>query len=183
LDDNGWHLGQWWLTELMARYWEPLVRYVARSIPDADDVEGVVQETFEAAWHRYERDDPPQEWAPWLYKTARNIAYEQRTVARRAGDLWRRLTRQPVPGHHDGDIGLSESYQDVAAAVRVLTAEQRECLMLHVDGFSDVEIAEIVGVSVANVRTLRLRARRELRKALNGDIRRRVVGRSARGKG
>jgi RNA polymerase sigma factor (sigma-70 family) len=112
---------------------------------------------------------------PWLYAVARNQwRNHRRKLGRRAETALEQRHVDLVD--HDGGLGLSELQMDVARAGSRLPAVAWVGLTLRfAHGFADHEIADILGISQANVRKMRSRSVQKLRRALE-DADRRVGG-------
>jgi len=152
---------------LVDRYEEP-VRRVARAVlHDVHDADDAAQDTFLTALMKLDRYDQGRPFRPWLLRIATNIAIDRRRrrTLRRTGSL--------EPGFSTSDPG-----PDVAAERAVLQERLRAALqelperyriaivLFDVEGFSHVEVAEILGVPVGTVRSAVFHARRHLRELL-----------------
>jgi RNA polymerase sigma-70 factor (sigma-E family) len=102
-------------------------------------------------------------------------AYLRRTVVNLSHGHHRRLRiarNRPVepPAHGPGadvDVVRRDGRRRVAAAVRALPARQRDCIVLRFyEDLTDVEIAEVHGISPGSVKTHLHRARAALAGAL-----------------
>ena len=132
------------------------------------ETEDLTQETFERAlkaWHRF---DPARgELRTWLLAIARNVYIDHRrrqqarprTVAVEADDP--RLDPAAPP---EAGIVLDP---EVAEALKRLSRREREAIALRFGGDLPVkDIAEVLGVSVANAQQILSRALRRLRSIL-----------------
>ena len=104
-------------------------------------------------------------WQHWsrVSTMANPVGYLYRVGQSAARRLTRRGPLLPVPPQreeHDVEPGLSK-------ALELLTEAQRTCVMLvHAFGWSQVEAAELLGVSVSSVRTHLVRGLNKLQLAL-----------------
>ena len=141
--------------DLQRIYLDEIYAYASRRLRRREDAEDATADTFAAAFSHIKRlrgRDPRL----WLLGIAR----------RKVIDIYRRHKRRPeVPLHEiEGLSGLSDDDRDDVAEVRrlvlALPADQREVLMLqHIEGFSQSEIAAIMGKSKAAINSLQQRAR------------------------
>lgn len=144
-----------------------LVYLVRRLDPqDAPDVLGTV---FATAWRR-RADLPtdPERARMWLFGIARRSTANHRRSRARADALTARLSDalrvDPAPVVDRDDAGPA-----VRDAVAELPARQRELVRLvHWDGFTLTQAAEIAGIRASTARTHYARARRTLETALGG---------------
>ena len=65
------------LEELMDRYGENLMRYLAVILGNRESAEDVFQDTWVKLMERIGRYDLDRPFAPWLFRVARNCAYDQ----------------------------------------------------------------------------------------------------------
>lgn len=187
--------------------WRELERelrpFVARRVSPAD-VDDVVQEIFVRLHRSGDELRDEERFGPWVMRVARNtITDHHRTHGRRiareakAGDV--------VDGHemngrvdgasaspgvlhgHDEDTLDGSPEQELAAYaalfVAMLPSPYREALTLtELEGLSQKEAAEVLGVSLPALKSRVLRGRAKLREALKDcchvalDARRRVIG-------
>jgi RNA polymerase sigma factor (sigma-70 family) len=128
--------------------------------------EELVQESFV----RLARADaPPRPGAELAYlrRTVTNLSHGHHRRLRVA----RRHRPEPAPDAAAADVGAArrEDQRRVADAVRALPDRQRDCTVLRFyAGCTDVQIAEILGISAGSVKTHLHRARAALADALEG---------------
>lgn len=63
-----------------------------------------------------------------------------------------------------------EFYRQIAIAINKLSSERKRVILLSMEGLTNNEIAEKIGVSVNTVKTLKLKAYRVLRKKLDSSV-------------
>jgi RNA polymerase sigma-70 factor (ECF subfamily) len=124
--------------------------------------EDVVQEAFLAAYHALPRFNLAHPFAPWFYRIVTNTA----RMHRRTRDRHPAVSLDEAQENgaqldlfHDPAVGPEERVereevrQEVEALLAALTSAQREVIVLrYYYGFSDQEIAEIVGCQVPAAR-------------------------------
>lgn len=131
-----------WLADLWSRH-RPRVVSFLRRVSDAGDAEELAERTFVEAWRR--RGQAPDDPLPWLFHLA------HRLVCARGGPPYRPEARRGEPA-------------GVVAACAELTDTERACLMMFVlDGFTDGQVASVLGVDREAARQARHRAREKLR--------------------
>lgn len=154
---------------LVARYLRPALAVAWEYAPSRDDAEDLVQEGFHRALRSLDQFDARRPFRPWLFTILRNVA---RNAAERHA-RWRSDTipeelpaNEPDPLDHAHRAALRDR---IRAGLGVLPPMQRACFRLcDIEGFDGNEVAEMLGLSAATVRTHRHRARAALRKALDG---------------
>ncbi|MFI0791764.1 RNA polymerase sigma factor [Micromonospora rubida] len=148
-----------------------LLAYALRRVEQPEDAADVVAETFLVAWRR-SRDLPPDdEIRLWLYGVARRVLANHHRGGVRRERLGERL-RLRITTALAADPG-SEVPQRLAvqAALDRLGETDREVLMLTVwEGLQPREVAEVMRVSAAAVRTRLSRARARLRDLVGDDL-------------
>ena len=156
---------------IYAANFEALLAYSLRRVEQPEDAADVVAEVFLVAWRR-SRDLPPDdETRLWLYGVARRVLANHHrggTRRERLGErLRQRLTRPDgVDPGHEVPQRLA-----VRAALARLGDTDREVLTLTVwEGLQPREVAEVLGLSAAVVRTRLSRARARLRELIGDDL-------------
>lgn len=131
---------------------------------DPEDRDDLVQEIVAQLWQAFERFDPRYRFSTWMYRVAMNVAISHsRSESRRArdaesidaGDLDIRVEENP----ERDDIRLLHQL------IGTLDELNRALIILHLDGHSHDEIAEIMGITSTNVSTRLNRARHKLQHA------------------
>jgi RNA polymerase sigma factor (sigma-70 family) len=141
--------------------------FFAYRLPSVADAEDLTQRTFERALRAWGRFDPQR--APvraWLLTIARNLLIDHYRA-----DVWGR--QQAIENVPEGELGseLPEPNlgidADLGRALATLTPRDREVLALRFGGdLTGPEIAEMTGLSLANVQQIVSRSLRRLRRQL-----------------
>lgn len=151
---------------IVRRHVDPLYNYALRLCRVSGDAEDLVQETLLKAWSSASSFNPRKaKLTTWLHRILRN----------RFIDTTRKGSIQVAEEVRFDDVtdGFSEGSADVAEAGAILDQfigrlpeSQRSALLLsHAQGFSNQQIAHILGVSVRATESLLARARGNLRDA------------------
>jgi RNA polymerase sigma-70 factor (ECF subfamily) len=138
--------------------------YRLRSVADAEDL---TQRTFERALRAWGRFDPERASVrTWLLSIARNLLIDHYRA-----DVWGR--QQAIDEVPEGQLGseLAEPRlgmePDLAASLATLTPRDREIIALRFGGdLAGTEIAEITGLTLANVQQILSRSLRRLREQM-----------------
>ncbi|WP_318552248.1 SigE family RNA polymerase sigma factor [Kitasatospora fiedleri] len=146
------------LTELYHAQRLPLVRLAVLLVDHQDVAEDVVQDAFTELYRKYgERMDDLDNALGYLRTSVVNGA---RSVLRR-----RRTARAYVPPHEADEPSaedravLNDEHRRVLAALRELTARQREVLVLRYwSDLSETQIAETLGLARGTVKSTASRA-------------------------
>lgn len=102
----------------------------------------------------------------WLYRIAHNVALTYVHKARRysepleAGEA--ALDGLPARDDVEGQAARAEQQRRLVAAVSRLRLDDRRLILLYLEGLAGAEMAEVLGLSEANVATRLSRLRKEL---------------------
>ncbi len=149
----------------------PRLRRYARTLTfDATLADDLTQQTLERALSHWTQFDPQREMTVWLLSIAHNahldsLRRESRMTVTDPAELGR---AQDARGGDPGvDVGLRI---DLQAALRLLSPEQREPLLLVcVEQLSYAEVAAVMNIPVGTVMSRVCRARAALRRFLSGE--------------
>lgn len=140
-----------------------------------EEAEDLTQVTFERALKAWDRFDPQKASVKtWILVIAHNVLIDHyRRSSSRPEDLLpvedvesSRARREPHAEIDEGGLGPSP---EVADALAQLTAREREVIALRFGGdLKGAEIAELTGLSLANVQQILSRALRSMRGRIEG---------------
>ena len=156
--------------ELMQRHREPIYRLIRGYVGDAEEALDLVQECFTSAYLNLDRYDQSRPMRAWLSRIAINKCRDwarRRTVRRfllRAGALTREAAQVPdlTPPAAD-TVADREELERLWKAIAALPASLKEPLILRtIEGLSQAETAEVLGISEKAVETRLYRARSKL---------------------
>ncbi len=147
----------------------PVVHSVARRlIKDASEAEDIAQETFVKVWRAIDRFDADRaRLETWVARIATNICLDRLRKRREATLGEDSPERADSAPRADALLAAGGSAARVRQAVEALPDRQRAALELCTfQDRTNIEAAEILGVSVEAVESLLARARRALKKEL-----------------
>jgi RNA polymerase sigma-70 factor (ECF subfamily) len=131
-----------------------LLRYLRRLTPTVDAAEDLTQETFARAMRSGRHPAQSDEVRPWLYRIATNLAIDR---LRRA----QRLRFVGFFGRESADEADADRSDLVRRALRAIPPDQATALVLRLhEGFTPPELARMLGVSEAGVKSRLYRGRR-----------------------
>jgi RNA polymerase sigma-70 factor (ECF subfamily) len=152
------------------RHLQRVKRHCRRIADRPEDADDLVAITFLEAWRR--RGSVrfvDGSLLPWLLVTATNAGRNLQRSARRHRALLERLAREPLA---DTDFDLDDAEQ-TRLALAGLSGKHREVLALCVlEGYSEREAADALGVPTGTIKSRLSRAKGELRTTLaaHGDV-------------
>ncbi|HEY8056027.1 MAG TPA: sigma-70 family RNA polymerase sigma factor [Terriglobales bacterium] len=167
---------------LVSRYERRLYRSALAITGNAADAEETVQETFLRAFEHLSQFRAEAKFQTWLTQILLNTA--RMKLRKNHGGLWESLDepRQTEEGLMPRDVaewrenpeqqlGRAETERLLHHALRGLPPGYREVIaMRDMQMLSTQQTAELLGMSVANVKTRLLRARLQLRERLAGPL-------------
>lgn len=172
-DDEAFRAG---LIELI-----PFLRAFARTLcGDRDDADDLCQEALAKAWQSRTSFQVGTNLKAWLFMILRNHFYSERRRSwrQRPWDESGIENTHVAPGAQGAKMNLS----DLTRALRLLSDEQREALILvGAGGFSYEEASSICGCAVGTIKSRVARARAMLQQVLEGQSAQQLGQREARG--
>lgn len=136
-----------------------LLRVARRLTSDAAAAEDLVQETMLSAWRGFHQFRRGTNVRAWLFRILINIFHSR---ARKTQPALVPLNARDLPGRGDTTAAV-----DVQQAIEELPVEQRTVLLLGVvEGFTCLEMAEILDAPIGTVMSRLSRARQALRNLL-----------------
>lgn len=159
---------------LFEKYQPVLFRYVLHSLHEADDAHDVVQETFVRVWDLRVSLKPDLPLLALLFRVSRNLVRDRakhRAVRKRLEpDVPSSLHTSPENPEETLQAGVLE--ERINEIVRTkLPAKCREVFLLsRVEGMSNAEISERLGITVKTVENQITRGLKILRRGLRGYV-------------
>ena len=163
------------LNELIRKYQEPLFRFICRYTGDEETARDILQETFVHLYFGMGRFKPRAKFVTWLYSIAMNLCRDYaRSKQKRQAHLTQSLDsgelHRKLPAADRGPVADVESHERLAIlqkAIEELPHDLRTALLLFaVDGRSQQECADLLGISAKAVETRVYRARKILEKRI-----------------
>ena len=161
--------------QLFHDYAPAIFRFCRRALPSKEDAEDATMEIFMKLRAKLNQYDPTRSFTAWMYKVAANHCWDmlRRRKSRQdkeTGDVEELPLEHPEPSQLEKLIEKS-SNEEVRKALERLGARARMALVMRY--YSDMsydEIADALGVRRSFVGVVLLRARHELRQALQGSV-------------
>src|ERR1700731_251405 len=140
-------------TALYRELRKPLLRYLVCLGLSSDEAQDVVQDAFLSLQRHLGSVGTQENIRGWLFRVAHNQARNRQTS-------YHRRFSEPLHGEMDfladdatpeQRVLEKEKFRRLAAAIRLLTESERECLLLRAEGLRYREIGEVLGVAVSTV--------------------------------
>jgi RNA polymerase sigma-70 factor, ECF subfamily len=147
--------------ELVRRHQVTIFRIALRMLGDRRDAEDASQETFLQAWRALPGFRSQSAFSTWLYRIVTNRCLNLRRARRPSQALlWDQESDEPGP---EEEAEARHRLLVLRQAILELTPEQRAVFVLrHLEGCAYEEIALILGISLAAVKSRLHRTRLEL---------------------
>ena len=157
--------------ELVDRHLPRMVNLARRVLGNQADAEEVAQEVFLRVWKQAPKWKPGQaKFETWMHRVALNLCYDRLRKKRE-------VTGEDLPEPVDESDNTREALhqKELAArideAMQVLPDRQRAAVTLcHHQGYSNIEAAEMMDVSVEALESLLARGRRKLKELLRSEM-------------
>jgi RNA polymerase sigma-70 factor (ECF subfamily) len=153
--------------ELVRRHATPLRHFSLRLLKSATEAEDVVQETFLRLWQRASDYRPQAARAKtWLYRIAHNLCVDRLRARKPLADL-DSDELPPVSAPQGALLDEKRRAERLEKALGGLPERQAAAVTLvHFEGLSGAEAAQVLDVSEGALESLLSRARRALKAAV-----------------
>jgi len=131
---------------------------------DAEEKKDLCQEIICQAWKGWPSFKGEAKFSTWLYRISLNTILTQK---RRKKLIDYREDLEPIATSVEQNTIQQENSRRLHKAIRELAETDRALISLHLDGYENGEIAEIVGITANNVGVKLHRIKNQLAKILN----------------
>ena len=156
-------------TAIYERYVRVLYTLVIRYVKNREDTLDILQVTFEKLWMLKEELIPSMSIKSYLYTMTRNAVLNY--VRNRNNALIHNYKIVQQRGEIEDDIYLQAEQrgeiQELFAAINQLPEQQKKVAQYRCEGFSNKEIAQIMGLSLNTVNSLYSQCLKNLKKKLS----------------
>jgi RNA polymerase sigma-70 factor (ECF subfamily) len=150
----------------LGRHLDTVHGYLYRLTGSRADADDLSQDTFLRVWRKAATYKPGRvKPSTWLHRIAHNLCVDQfRKRARASTETYATADESAPP---PADLEARQAIERLNTAMHDLPESQRSALLLcQVQGFSNLEAASILGISVRALESLLARARRTLKAEL-----------------
>lgn len=128
-----------------------LLAYFERRVEHREDAADLLGETMLTAWRRVDRlPEDDERRRMWLFTIAANVLANHRRSSRRRLALADRLRGCLTASAATPDVGEAHAVRD--AVLRLADAQREIVMLVHWDGFTIAEAAEILQVNASTAR-------------------------------
>jgi len=128
----------------------------------------LIQDISVQAWDAFDSFDPARaRFSTWLYRVALNVAISQLRRQQLRQRHQAVLDEDALPVDDTAAAEQQHAVQQLEVAIRALPPLDRALMLLHLDDHDHRQIADILGISSANVSTRLHRLRQQLRARFN----------------
>lgn len=152
--------------QLVDRHLTGINAFLVRLLGNRAEAEEVAQETFLRLWSKAGSFVPRAKPSTWLYRVAHNLAID-RLRRRREAPSDALADEMPASGRPSLHLEQKQLAVAVQAALADLPERQRAAIeLVHYQGMTTAEAAEVMDVGEHALESLLARARRKLRETL-----------------
>lgn len=130
---------------------------------DLEDRKDLYQEIVFQSWSAYERFEDNAKFSTWLYRISLNVALTFLNKRKKVSQLKENTLQDDAYELQE----ISERADFLYRAIKQLAETDRSIIMLHLDGFDNGEISEIIGISKGNTNVKLHRIKQQLTTILN----------------
>lgn len=153
-------------------YFNVAVRFAVTYLQDESESQDVAQEVFIRLYQSWNSIETEEQARSFMYTTARNLcisrirhqALEEQFVMAEM----EKMNPDEVDEAFFSEVTYQETLRLLRKAVDSLPQQSRQIILLGLSGKNNNEIADMLGVSVNTVKTLKKGAYKSLRNALGG---------------
>jgi RNA polymerase sigma-70 factor (ECF subfamily) len=140
-------------TTLYGELRKPLLRYLVCLGLSSDEAQDVVQDAFLTLHRHLSAGGSQENIRGWLFRVAHNQARNRqnrydRNFSAGSGSELDAVSHEATP---ERAVLEKEKFQQLGKAMRLLSAAERECLLLRAGGLRYREIGEVLGIPTSTV--------------------------------
>ena len=143
-------------TEVAAEYGSPLERLARGYERDSDKRRDLLQEIHIALWRSLARFDGRCSLRTWVYRVAHNVATSRVIRAKQHQPIFVAVEGlESIPDGIDGEalVDRRRTLEKLYELIRQLRPIDRQVMLLYLESVDAATIAEVTGLSPANVAT------------------------------
>ncbi|WP_010246277.1 RNA polymerase sigma factor [Acetivibrio cellulolyticus] len=151
-------------TLLIKKYQQPIYSLLFKMTLSKEDSEEIMQDVFLKAFNNLYKFDIEKPFSSWIYRIALNTFKTHYRKNKKNKNL---IPEEAIPEsllssyeNIEDSYEIKEEYKYIVQIINTLNSDQKTALILrHVQGFSNKEVGEIMGISAEAVKMKVQRAR------------------------
>ena len=148
--------------EYLERY-KKLIAKVARIYcPDPEDRKDLIQDIVIQLWKSYPKYDKTYSISTWTYRIAINVSISYLRKATTRNKTQRNYLNEEVLMQTE-NTRIDEKLEQLYRFIDLLKPLNKAIIILYLEGCSNKEISEVMGISGTNVSTRKMRIKEELK--------------------
>lgn len=148
---------------LYEQYWQRIYRLALGYVNDVDWAKDIAQETFVNVWNQLPKFRADSGYGTWIYRITVNICLRQIERSKKVMPDENKIRQSKSVEEEYKETNTQKLYQ----AISELTEINRIIISLTLEGVEQKQIADVTGLTHANVRTRVHRIKEELYQKLN----------------
>lgn len=151
-------------------YFEPVYRFVQHFTAETEVAKDIAQDSFVRLYEKRENFTSVEQAKSFVYITAKNLCmdyFKHKRIEEQYREEYE--PEEETPSYLE-EITYQETLRMVRAAIDQLPPKSREIMLKALDGKSNNEIAEEMGISINTLKTLKKSAYKTLRTILNKHL-------------
>ncbi|WP_313138748.1 RNA polymerase sigma factor [Myroides sp.] len=148
---------------LYEQYWQRIYRLALGYVNDVDWAKDIAQETFVNVWNQLPKFRADSGYGTWIYRITVNICLRQIERSKKVMPNESKIRQSKSVEEEYKETNTQKLYQ----AISELTEINRIIISLTLEGVDQKQIADVTGLTHANVRTRVHRIKEELYQKLN----------------
>ncbi|MDM1066203.1 RNA polymerase sigma factor [Myroides odoratimimus] len=148
---------------LYEQYWQRIYRLALGYVNDTDWAKDIAQETFVNVWNQLPKFRADSGYGTWIYRITVNICLRQIERSKKVMPDESKIRHSKSVEEEYKETNTQKLYQ----AISELTEINRIIISLTLEGVDQKQIADVTGLTHANVRTRVHRIKEELYQKLN----------------
>ena len=158
--------------ELVERHKGLVFALIARSVPDRNRAEDLAQDVFLRIYRGLPYFRGESRLSTWVYRIVANVCSHEQTRRGAPASLDDDRQQPVLPGAADRQFSDLELRERLEKAIARLPANQRLLVAAHyLEGVRYEELAEALNLPIGTVKTHLYRAKQQLRRMLETDLR------------
>jgi RNA polymerase sigma-70 factor (ECF subfamily) len=152
-------------------YFPSLCVFAHRFIKDEDTAKDIVQEVFVRIWNKVEHFESEKSMKVYFYLATKNACFDHLKKEKRRS-LSDELNEEIhiEDSHVVNEIIREETYRQLEQAIELLPEKARDVMRLNLNGYSNKEISEELGISVNTIKTHKVLAFKKIREMFGNEF-------------